>query len=201
MMVQDRTEPKKRFGKRAAQQADRHTASSPKPFGRRVPAQITTLAKPAQQKLTQLYAELSHLVNDPAGLYQTAISYDQKALIPLLKIGTIASVTAHNDPFTLSIEAHMGSAGHMHLETTSVDIALDVVLACITRNEQGPELASQQAVTALIGHSIEDVERLLVMATLRRLNGNRTHAARTLGVSLRTIRNRLQAYARSIGLP
>lgn len=200
-MVQDGSKPKQRFGKLAAQQAARKTASPPKPFGRRVPVQITTLARPAQQKLAQLYAELSQLVNDPAGLWQTSISYDEKALVPLLKIGTIASVTAHNDPFALSIEAHMGSAGHMHLETTSVDIALDVILACITRNEEGPELAPQQAVTALIGHSIEDVERLLVMATLRRLNGNRTHAARTLGVSLRTIRNRLQTYARSIGSP
>lgn len=178
--------------------SDRSTPREARTFGRRAPVQITTLPKPAQQKLGQLYSELTQLINDPAGLWQTSITYDANALVQILKVGAIASVVAKNDPFGLSIEAHMGSAGHMHLETTSVDIALDVVLACITRNEGGPELASQQAVTALIGHSIEDVERMLVMATLRRLNGNRTHTARTLGISLRTVRNRLQSYARPL---
>ena len=37
-------------------------------------------------------------------------------------------------------------------------------------------------------------EKELILATLRRLNGNRTHAAQALGVSVRTIRNRLREY-------
>jgi UDP-N-acetylmuramate dehydrogenase len=39
-----------------------------------------------------------------------------------------------------------------------------------------------------------DVEKDLIMSTLGRLNGNRTQAARALGVSVRTVRNRLRDY-------
>jgi two-component system response regulator FlrC len=34
----------------------------------------------------------------------------------------------------------------------------------------------------------------LILATLRRLNGNRTRAAHALGISVRTVRNRLREY-------
>jgi two-component system response regulator FlrC len=37
-------------------------------------------------------------------------------------------------------------------------------------------------------------ERELILSTLKRLNGNRTHTAKALGVSVRTIRNRLREY-------
>jgi two-component system response regulator FlrC len=44
------------------------------------------------------------------------------------------------------------------------------------------------------GRTVVEAERDLILSTLRRLNGNRTHAARALGVSVRTIRNRLREY-------
>ncbi|HJU04950.1 MAG TPA: sigma-54 dependent transcriptional regulator [Nitrospiraceae bacterium] len=42
--------------------------------------------------------------------------------------------------------------------------------------------------------SLWDMERDLVMRTLARLNGNRTHAAKALGISIRTLRNKLREY-------
>lgn len=39
-----------------------------------------------------------------------------------------------------------------------------------------------------------DVERDLILATLRQTGGNRTHAANVLGISIRTMRNKLNAY-------
>jgi len=40
---------------------------------------------------------------------------------------------------------------------------------------------------------LAQLERLAIAEALRRVNGNRTHAARLLGISLRTLRNKLRA--------
>jgi two-component system response regulator FlrC len=42
--------------------------------------------------------------------------------------------------------------------------------------------------------TVADMERNLIMSTLERLKGNRTHTAKELGLSVRTIRNRLREY-------
>ena len=42
--------------------------------------------------------------------------------------------------------------------------------------------------------SIWEVERDLILRTLERHGGNRTHAAKTLGISIRTLRNKLREY-------
>ena len=59
-----------------------------------------------------------------------------------------------------------------------------------------------QATEALVGLPVADVERNLILATLRHTDGNRTHAANVLGISLRTMRNKLREYAqRGIQIP
>jgi two-component system response regulator FlrC len=40
--------------------------------------------------------------------------------------------------------------------------------------------------------ALADLERMAILEALRRVNGNRTHAARLLGISLRTLRNKLR---------
>jgi DNA-binding protein Fis len=47
----------------------------------------------------------------------------------------------------------------------------------------------------LVGRTVADVERDLILATLKHCLGNRTRAAHVLGVSIRTLRNKLNAYA------
>ncbi len=44
------------------------------------------------------------------------------------------------------------------------------------------------------GHSVSEMERKLILATLDQTSGNRTHAAKLLGISLRTLRNKLREY-------
>ncbi len=46
----------------------------------------------------------------------------------------------------------------------------------------------------LVGRTIADVERHLILDTLASCHGNRTHAARILGISIRTLRNKLNDY-------
>ena len=50
-------------------------------------------------------------------------------------------------------------------------------------------------VEALVGRSLADVERDLILETLKRCVGNRTHAANILRISIRTMRNKLHEYA------
>jgi two-component system response regulator FlrC len=46
----------------------------------------------------------------------------------------------------------------------------------------------------LVGRTVADVERDLIIETLSHCLGNRTHAANILGISIRTLRNKLQQY-------
>jgi hypothetical protein len=50
------------------------------------------------------------------------------------------------------------------------------------------------AVAALVGRKMEEVERDLILETLGRCLGNRTRAAEILGISIRTLRNKLHEY-------
>lgn len=45
--------------------------------------------------------------------------------------------------------------------------------------------------------SIEEMEKKLISKALNETNGNRTHAARALGISIRTLRNKLKDYSQS----
>jgi DNA-binding NtrC family response regulator len=47
---------------------------------------------------------------------------------------------------------------------------------------------------ALVGRTVADVERELIIDTLKHCFGNRTHAANILGISIRTLRNKLRQY-------
>jgi two-component system response regulator FlrC len=51
------------------------------------------------------------------------------------------------------------------------------------------------------GRSIAELERDVILTTLARLNGNRTHTAKALGLTVRTIRNRLRKYREAAHVP
>jgi DNA-binding NtrC family response regulator len=50
------------------------------------------------------------------------------------------------------------------------------------------------SITFRIGTSLDEVERRVTMATLDQCGGVKKHAAKTLGISLKTLYNRLEAY-------
>src|SRR5215467_1670256 len=56
-------------------------------------------------------------------------------------------------------------------------------------------LAAEQVTRALVGRTVADVERDLILETLKHCLGNRTHAANILGISIRTLRNKLNEYS------
>ncbi len=55
-------------------------------------------------------------------------------------------------------------------------------------------LAAEAVTRALVGRTVADVERDLILETLKHCLGNRTHAANILGISIRTLRNKLNEY-------
>ena len=54
--------------------------------------------------------------------------------------------------------------------------------------------AAEGVVTVKPGTTIADAERMLIFATLRQFGGDKTRAAESLGISLKTLYNRLHAY-------
>jgi two-component system response regulator FlrC len=57
-----------------------------------------------------------------------------------------------------------------------------------------PERAAPLNPFTALPLGLADLERLAIAEALRRVSGNRTHAARLLGISLRTLRNKLRLY-------
>src|SRR3954466_11945174 len=65
------------------------------------------------------------------------------------------------------------------------------VRAELLENRSAQELAVLQVP---VGTNLADVERWMIFATLQKCGGNKTRAAALLGVSLKTLYNRLNAY-------
>jgi DNA-binding NtrC family response regulator len=63
--------------------------------------------------------------------------------------------------------------------------------------EIGPESAqaAPTAIAGFVGRRMDEVERDVILQTLRHTEGNRTHAATILGISIRALRNKLRDYA------
>jgi two-component system, response regulator FlrC len=57
--------------------------------------------------------------------------------------------------------------------------------------------AAQAAARDLVGRTVAEVEQDLILETLSHCLGNRTHAAHILGISIRTLRNKLKLYSDS----
>jgi len=80
------------------------------------------------------------------------------------------------------------------------DGALDLGAAKSMSNAAGPSatvvapLAMEDRVVVPLGTSLAESERSLICATLQRCGGNKTRAAEVLGVSLKTLYNRLHEY-------
>jgi two-component system response regulator FlrC len=63
------------------------------------------------------------------------------------------------------------------------------------RTAQAASLAAETATRAFVGQTVAEMEQQLILDTLSHCLGNRTHAANILGISIRTLRNKLKEYA------
>jgi hypothetical protein len=60
-----------------------------------------------------------------------------------------------------------------------------------------PAVSAKDIVRSLVGLGVAEVERELIVQTLTRTRGNRTRAAGMLGISIRTLRNKIREYQAS----
>ncbi len=90
------------------------------------------------------------------------------------------------------------------LLSTGAEIGVDGILSpdgARLDQARGTDMASQAAMAAeqvtrnLVGRTVAEVERDLILETLKHCLGNRTHAANILGISIRTLRNKLNEYS------
>ena len=66
------------------------------------------------------------------------------------------------------------------------------------RLEQAQRLAGDDMlVDRLVGHTVAEVERELILQTLQSCGGNRTSASSVLGISVRTLRNKLKTFVQA----
>jgi DNA-binding NtrC family response regulator len=90
------------------------------------------------------------------------------------------------------------------LLSTEAEIGIEAILSpdgARLDSARGTDVAAQAAMAAeqvtrnLVGRTVAEVERDLILETLKHCLGNRTHAANILGISIRTLRNKLNEYA------
>jgi two-component system, response regulator FlrC len=74
-------------------------------------------------------------------------------------------------------------------------IMLSPTRESMTRKPVSPMETPQDIVSGdMVGRTVADVERDLIIGTVGHCLGNRTHAANILGISIRTLRNKLKQY-------
>ncbi len=70
-----------------------------------------------------------------------------------------------------------------------------IMLSGAPAQAASPAATASAAAASLVGRTVAEVERDLIIDTLHHTLGNRTHAANILGISIRTLRNKLKQYS------
>ena len=97
----------------------------------------------------------------------------------------------------------LAQGGEIGVEAIRLPDGAKLVDAPVHRSSDPASFAAEAAAAttrALVGRTVSDVERDLILDTLDHCLGNRTHAANILGISIRTLRNKLKEYSTS-GVP
>lgn len=74
------------------------------------------------------------------------------------------------------------------------DIDAEAIVLTSDDTAAAPSGGGTDTTQNLVGRTVADVERDLIIDTLEHCLGNRTHAANILGISIRTLRNKLKQY-------
>ncbi len=68
----------------------------------------------------------------------------------------------------------------------------------LTNYEDGDQVEKHLGLGIKVGMSMKEVEKRFILKTLHDVRGNRTHAANTLGIALRTLRNKLNEFREDV---
>lgn len=133
-----------------------------------------------------------------------AHSYAEKNQMPVRAIAEPAMESLMRAPWRGNVRELENTIHRAVLLATGDVIDLDAIVSPSGESlAAAPDggLAARAAATAeattrgLVGKTVAHVERDLILDTLDHCLGNRTHAANILGISIRTLRNKLKQYA------
>lgn len=113
--------------------------------------------------------------------------------IPVIAVLDDASVEARRDAWEI---VRQGGAFEDAVRRAGEVVRLRREIARLGR-EREDVVAGPAVARAFEQGSVRDMERLMIEARLGRLNQNRTHAAASLEISVRTLRNKLREYRES----
>jgi len=87
-------------------------------------------------------------------------------------------------------------ADAIFIQSEGMEIPTPAANSQITANTEikNTDVQNASGVESLIGRKISEVEKEMILNTLDQCLGNRTHAANILGISIRTLRNKLNQY-------
>ena len=95
------------------------------------------------------------------------------------------------------VRCREGAIEARHLGILPATVSMASAVASAT---EAAALVTEGALPPHLPIDLGQLEKLAIEEALRRVHGNRTHAARLLGIGLRTLRNKLKAW-REAGLP
>lgn len=104
--------------------------------------------------------------------------------------GHEARISVGHEPASVCADCERSADDLVHVRI-SVDLP-DLVARLRGECPAGSDFCA--GVRTLVGSRISEVERELILQTLDHCGGNRTSAASMLGISIRTMRNKLRAF-------
>ncbi|WP_068088564.1 sigma-54-dependent transcriptional regulator [Polycladidibacter stylochi] len=148
---------------------------------------------PLRQRPKDIAALAQHFV----GIYAKA-----NGMQPLA-ISKEAEAVLQSNPWKGNVRELENTMHRALLLAQNGEIGVDAILMpdgapvkpCAASNAVAVAASTAEAMArSMVGRRVADVERDLILDTLDHCLGNRTHAAKILGISIRTLRNKLNLY-------
>jgi two-component system response regulator FlrC len=156
-------------------------------------------------RLNVVNLKLPPLRSRPADILELAgyfaRHYAQANGLPDRPISTDARRALTSNPWPGNVRELENTMHRAVLLASGQEIGVDAIRMpdgsplSVSRGPAERAVETAEAVSrSLVGRTVADVERDLILDTLDHCLGNRTHAAKILGISIRTLRNKLNQY-------
>ena len=138
---------------------------------------------------------MDHLRSSGGDLAMMDVRLDIAAFISRLRAESISTpviACGVNADAQMAVAAiHAGARDYVPLPPDRELIAAALMTVAA---QEASERGIASGIDALVGQSVASVERDLILKTLARCGGNRTSASAILGISVRTMRNKLREF-------
>ncbi|GJD38560.1 MULTISPECIES: sigma-54-dependent transcriptional regulator FlbD [Methylobacterium] len=156
-------------------------------------------------RLNVVHLRLPPLRERPADILELATHFAKKYAevngVPVRSLSREAQAIIRENPWRGNVRELENTLHRAVLLATGAEIDADAISTpegeSFARSAGPVERAAQVAEAAtrgLVGRTVAQVECELILDTLDHCLGNRTHAAKILGISIRTLRNKLNEY-------